>query len=194
MDKIEAYIGYDKDALVPVLSSDTLFYHYEKHHKGYEKNLLSFIKDTKYESMDLKEIIVKSRGNDDKIFNNAGQLFNHNFYWNCLKVSDGKRPTGKLKSLIDAQFPSFENFLDEYIAYANTMFGSGWSWVLSNDDELSFLNTSNAGTPIGSYHKPICVIDLWEHAYYIDYRNDRATYISKIVKECINWDFCESQI
>jgi Fe-Mn family superoxide dismutase len=127
------------------------------------------------------------------VFNNAAQLFNHDFYWKCLKISS-EQPTGKLKSMAEAQFVSLEEFVNQYIAHANTMFGSGWCWVIWEDGRLAFTNTQNAETPVGTNQRAICVIDLWEHAYYIDYYNDRASYISRIIKECINWKFCESQL
>ena len=177
----------------PVLSSETINFHYGKHHVGYANTLNSLIKDTEFENLSLEEIIVKSRGTQPKIFNNASQLFNHNFYWKCLKVS-ASLPDGKLKDMINSQFGDFEKFRQEYAAFAGTMFGSGWSWLVFENGKLKFLNTSNAENPIGSDAKPLCVIDLWEHAYYIDYRNNRAGYVEQVLNECINWEFCDSQL
>jgi Fe-Mn family superoxide dismutase len=179
--------------LMPVLSSKTIDYHYGKHHWGYAKTLNTLVENTKFVHRTLEEIIVQSRNVDPKVFNNAAQLFNHDFYWKCLKISS-EQPTGKLKSLAEAQFVSWEEFINQYIAYANTMFGSGWCWVVWENGRLAFTNTQNAETPVGTNQRAICVIDLWEHAYYIDYYNDRASYISRIIKECINWKFCESQL
>jgi Fe-Mn family superoxide dismutase len=179
--------------LTPVLSSKTIDYHYGKHHCGYAKTLNTLVEKTKFADKPLEEIIAQSRGVDQKIFNNAAQLFNHDFYWKCLNVSS-EQPTGKLQHLAKAQFASFEEFVNQYIAHANTMFGSGWCWVVWEKGQLAFINTQNAETPVGTNQKAICVIDLWEHAYYIDYYNDRALYISRILKECINWKFCESQL
>ncbi len=185
----EARIPFENNALIPFLSEEELLYHYGKHHKGYAKTLNSIIVGTDFVNMDLIGVIKSSRNVNQKIFNNASQIYNHDFYWNCLtkKIT---APTGKLKLLIKDQFKTLDSFLIQYINFAGTLFGSGWSWIVIENDELSFLNTSNAENPIGSNKKPICVIDLWEHAYYIDYRNDRAKYIDTIVKNCINWDFC----
>jgi Fe-Mn family superoxide dismutase len=179
-------------SFVPVLSAETVSYHYGKHHAGYAKTLNSLIENAKFADKTLEEIIVQSRGVDQKIFNNAAQLFNHDFYWKCLKISN-RGPTGKLKSLIENQFGLFGEFLNRYASTANTMFGSGWCWLVLENDKLSFVNMQNAETPIGTNQKAICVVDLWEHAYYVDYRNDRAAYIDKIIRECVNWEFCESQ-
>lgn len=189
--KAEKYSSINDFVLI--LSTETLDFHYAKHHVGYANNLNSLIKDTEYIGLPLEDIVKKSRGVDQKIFNNAGQLFNHNFYWKCLK-KDTYLTKGKLKKLIKEQFSTVDNFLNQYVENANKIFGSGWSWVIVENDEISFLNTQNAENPIGSSKKPIAVIDLWEHAYYIDYRNDRLTYLNKIIKECLNWPFLESQI
>lgn len=189
--KAEKYSSINDFVLI--LSTETLDFHYSKHHVGYANNLNSLIKDTEYLGLPLEDIVKKSRGVDQKIFNNAGQLFNHNFYWKCLK-KDTYLTEGKLKKLIKEQFSTVDNFLNQYVENANKIFGSGWSWVIVENDEISFLNTQNAENPIGSSKKPIAVIDLWEHAYYIDYRNDRLTYLNKIIKECLNWPFLESQI
>jgi Fe-Mn family superoxide dismutase len=193
MNNFQAQITYENTELVPILSSETIDYHYGKHHCGYAKKLNALVKDTKYAHEPLKEIIIQSRDVDQEIFNNAAQLFNHDFYWKSLKLNSN-RPWGKLMHQIDAQFGSLEAFLDVYETFANRMFGSGWSWLVLGDTGLNFFNGSNAENPIGVPCKPLCVIDLWEHAYYIDYRNDRAAYINKIIRECINWDFCSQQM
>lgn len=188
-----ATIGYLDDALNPVLSSETIRYHYGKHHVGYANTLNKLIDGTEFQSLSLEEIIVRTRNRERKIFNNASQLFNHDFYWKCLK-NGCPPPSKKLLDLINDQFGNFDTFRDEYIAFAGDMFGSGWSWLVVDDDKLKFFNTSNAENPIGSNVIPVCVIDLWEHAYYIDYRNNRGEYVKKIITECINWDFCESKL
>lgn len=187
----EAKIPFENNALIPFLSEEELQYHYGKHHKGYANTLNSIITGTDFVNMDLIDVIKSSRNVNQKIFNNAAQIYNHDFYWNCLakKIT---APNGKLGLLIKDQFKTFDNFLIQYINFAGTLFGSGWSWIVEKNDELLFLNTSNAENPIGFNKNPICVIDLWEHAYYIDYRNDRAKYIDTIVRNCINWDFCSS--
>ncbi|MDR1983044.1 MAG: superoxide dismutase [Holosporaceae bacterium] len=193
MNIFQAQIAHKNTELIPILSSEAIDYHYGKHHCGYAKTLNSLIENTKFADKTLEEIIVQSRGVDGKIFNNAAQLFNHDFYWKCL-ATPTHGPTKKLKSLVENQFKSLDEFLNRYISFANTAFGSGWCWVVLENENLSFVNTQNAETPLGTDQKAICVIDLWEHAYYIDYRNDRALYISKIIKECINWEFCASQL
>jgi Fe-Mn family superoxide dismutase len=195
MNNYEAYIPYENTELAPILSSETIDYHYGKHHCGYAKTLYSLIENTEsIVGKSLEEFIVQSRGVNQKIFNNAAQLFNHNFYWKCLKPTSDEA-TGRLKILAENQFGSFYELLNQYISFANTMFGSGWAWlVIGRDEKLSFVNTQNADTPLGVPQSPLCVVDLWEHAYYIDYRNDRSAYIDKIIRECVNWAFCESQL
>lgn len=196
-----ARIGYPKTALEPLISAETVSFHYGKHHVGYANTLNSLIKGTSFEKLSLENIIEKSRGVDQKVFNNAAQLFNHDFYWECLKKSEAN-PSEKFINLVSRQFGNFDKFLNEYISFATALFGSGWSWLVLDSGSssatplprLSFLNTSNAENPVGSQSTPVCVIDLWEHAYYIDYRNNRAEYVQKVVKNCINWGFCESRL
>ncbi|MDR0968584.1 MAG: superoxide dismutase [Holosporaceae bacterium] len=192
MGAFQARISYKSEDLTPILSSETIDYHYGKHHCGYANTLNSLIENTKYADKTLEEIIIKSRGVDQKIFNNAAQLFNHDFYWSCLEL--GCKPEGQLKMAVNNQFGSFEVFATQYAAFANTMFGSGWSWLVWESEKFSFVNTQNAETPVGTNQKAVCVIDLWEHAYYIDYRNNRAEYVDRILKRCVNWKFCGQQI
>ncbi|MDR0580634.1 MAG: superoxide dismutase [Holosporaceae bacterium] len=193
MNNFQAQIAHKNTDFVPILSIETIDYHHGKHHCGYAKTLNSLIENTKFADKDLAEIICQSRGIDQKVFNNAAQLFNHDFYWKCLKISK-HRSLGKLRGIIENQFNSFDEFLNQYISFANQMFGSGWCWLVWENEKLFFVNTQNAETVIGTNKKAICVVDLWEHAYYIDYRSDRASYINKIIGECINWEFCESQL
>lgn len=191
MSNLNALIGTAESDVAPVLSAETILYHYGQHHCGYVRVLQTLIEGTEFANMDLEQIIIQSRGKHQKIFNNAAQIFNHNFYWQCLKTSS-VRPTAGLKMKIEQQFSSFEDFLDKYIAFAGTLFGSGWSWlVINSDGDLEFLNTQNAETTVGTEFVPICVVDLWEHAYYIDYRHNRAEYIKSIITQCINWEMCE---
>ncbi|MDR2629063.1 MAG: superoxide dismutase [Puniceicoccales bacterium] len=192
MTIFKAQIPYDSNtSLVPILSTETLDYHYGKHHVGYAKTLQTLVDGTDFAGRSLEEIIAASRGKNQKIFNNASQLFNHDFYWKCLKISE-RRPSGKLKDIICSQYGSFDEFLSGYISCANSLFGSGWSWLILANRKLLFANTTNSEIPIGLDTKLICVIDLWEHAYYIDYRNDRSSYINNAITKCINWEFCES--
>jgi Fe-Mn family superoxide dismutase len=193
MDHFQARFDYERTALTPMISAETVDYHYGKHHAGYARTLNALVEHTPYAHKTLEEIIIQSRVVDQKIFNNAAQLFNHDFYWQCLKPSSSL-PTGRLRLMIDNQFDSIEDFLDRYIASANALFGSGWCWLVTENDTLAFVNTQNAETPVGTAQSILCVIDLWEHAYYIDYRNDRAAYVSKIIRECINWAFCSARL
>ncbi len=179
--------------LEPFLSAETIRYHFGKHHAGYANTLNKLVEGTEFENLSLNEIISHSRGTNQKIFNNAAQLFNHNFYWKCLAISVDL-PRGKLSELIVEQFGSLEKLQDEYISFASTIFGSGWSWLVEQNGRLKFINTQNAEIPFSEGMNLICTVDLWEHSYYIDYRNDRLKYLDKIIRNCINWKFCAYQI
>ena len=184
-------LPFAKDALEPVISAETLDYPYGKHHQAYVNNLNKLIVGTEFEDMPLEDIIRKSSGG---IFNNAAQVFNHTFYWHCLAPEAGGEPTGKLAEAIDQAFGSFESFKEKFSATAATTFGSGWAWLVKNDDgKLEIISTSNAGTPLTEGKKPLLTCDVWEHAYYIDYRNARPSYIEKFW-ELVNWDFVASNL
>lgn len=184
-------LPFAKDALEPVISAETLDYHYGKHHQAYVNNLNKLIVGTEFEDMPLEDIIRKSSGG---IFNNAAQVFNHTFYWHCLAPEAGGEPTGKLAEAIDQAFGSFESFKEKFSATAATTFGSGWAWLVKNDEgKLEIISTSNAGTPLTEGKKPLLTCDVWEHAYYIDYRNARPSYIEKFW-ELVNWDFVASNL
>ena len=179
-------LPYAMDALAPTISQETLEYHYGKHHQTYVTNLNNLISGTEFEQMPLEDIILKSSGG---IFNNAAQVWNHSFYWNCLSPNGGGAPTGALAEAIDAKFGSFEDFKKAFSQSAATNFGSGWTWLVKNEDgSLEILNTSNAGTPMTQGKKALLTVDVWEHAYYIDYRNARPKYLEAIWN-LINWDF-----
>lgn len=184
--KFKPSFSHSDTDFVGILSKETIQFHYEKHHAGYANKLNELIANTEYTKFSLENIIKKSRDNNDvKIFNNAAQLYNHDFYWKCLKLNC--KPNEKLVKIVEAQFLDFETFLKKYIEHANGFFASGWAWVVQkNNGALCFESTKNAELPDGVH---ICVIDLWEHAYYIDYRNDRAKYIDSIVHNGINWEF-----
>ena len=184
-------LPYAKDALVPYMSVETLEYHYEKHHNAYVTNLNNLIKDTKYEKMTLEEIILSSEG---AVFNNSAQIWNHTFFWNSLSPKGGGSPSGKVAELINKKFVNFENFKTEFTKSAISNFGAGWTWlVLNKNGELEIKNTSNAQTPLTSDLKPVITVDVWEHAYYIDYRNERPKYINAFWS-LINWDFCNKNL
>jgi Fe-Mn family superoxide dismutase len=179
-------LPYAKDALAPVISEETIEYHYGKHHQTYVTNLNNLIKDTEFENSTLEEIILKSSGG---IFNNAAQVWNHTFYWNGFKPNGGGTPSGELAAAIDKAFGSFDEFKKQFTQKAITTFGSGWAWLVKNKDgSLSLESTSNAATPLTSGQKPLLTIDVWEHAYYVDYRNARAKYAEEFWS-IVNWDF-----
>ena len=179
-------LPYAMDALAPTLSQETLEYHYGKHHQTYVTNLNNLIPDTEFEALSLEDIIMKSSGG---VFNNAAQVWNHTFYWNCLSPNGGGAPTGALAAAIDAKFGSFEEFKKQFNQSGATNFGSGWTWLVKNaDGSLEIFNTSNAGTPMTSGKQALLTLDVWEHAYYIDYRNARPKYLETIW-HIVNWDF-----
>lgn len=179
-------LPYAKDALQPYISKETLEYHYGKHHQAYVNNLNNLIKGTEFESLSLEETILKSSGG---IFNNAAQVWNHTFYWNCMTPKSSKEPTGKLADAIKKKFGSFDEFKKLFTQTSVGTFGSGWGWLVKNaKDELEIISTSNAGTPMKENKKALLTCDVWEHAYYIDYRNARPSYVEKFW-EIVNWDF-----
>ena len=179
-------LPYAMDALAPTISKETLEYHYGKHHQTYVTNLNNLIKGTEFEDMSLEDIIMKSSGG---LFNNAAQIWNHTFYWNCLSPNGGGEPTGELAAAINASFGSFANFKDEFSKCSITTFGSGWGWLVKNSDgSIALASTSNAGTPMTEGQTALMTCDVWEHAYYIDYRNARPNYLEAFWK-LVNWDF-----
>ena len=179
-------LPYALDALAPTLSQETLEYHYGKHHQTYVTNLNNLIPGTEFESMSLEDIVKKSSGG---VFNNAAQVWNHTFYWNCLSPNGGGAPSGALAAAIDAKFGSLEEFKKQFNQAGATNFGSGWTWLVKNaDGSLEIFNTSNAGTPMTSGKQALLTLDVWEHAYYIDYRNARPKYL-ETMWNIVNWDF-----
>jgi len=179
-------LPYAKDALAPNISAETLEYHYGKHHKTYVDNLNKLILGTEFENMNLEEIVKKASGG---IFNNAAQIWNHTFYWNCLSPKGGGEPSGAIANTIIENFWSFEQFKEKFTNAAVTLFGSGWTWLVKNQDgSLAIEATSNAGNPLKDGKKPLLTCDVWEHAYYIDYRNVRAKYIEAFWK-LVDWEF-----
>jgi Fe-Mn family superoxide dismutase len=183
-------LPFAQDALAPVISAETLEYHYGKHHQAYVTNLNKLIAGTEFEEKSLEETILGSSGG---VFNNAAQVFNHTFYWNCLGPNGGGAPTGALADAIAKAFGSFEAFREQFTKSAATNFGSGWTWLVESAGALQIVNTSNAGTPLTASQKPLFTVDVWEHAYYIDYRNARPTYLEKIW-DLANWDFVASKL
>ncbi|QSA97687.1 superoxide dismutase [Fe] [Methylococcus sp. EFPC2] len=179
-------LPYAKNALAPHISEETLEYHYGKHHQTYVTNLNNLIKGTEFESLSLEDIVKKSSGG---IFNNAAQVWNHTFYWNSLSPTGGGQPTGELAAAIDKAFGSFDKFKEELTKTAVGTFGSGWAWLVKNaDGSLALVSTSNAATPLTTDQIPLLTVDVWEHAYYIDYRNLRPKYLEAFWA-LVNWDF-----
>jgi superoxide dismutase, Fe-Mn family len=179
-------LPYPRDALEPHISAETLEYHHGKHHASYVEKLNKLIPGTEFETASLEEIIRKA---SDGIFNNAAQVWNHTFYWNCLSPEGGGEPEGALADGIDQAFGSFAAFRDRFSDSAATNFGSGWTWLVKNPDgTLAIVNTGNAGNPMTDGRQALLTCDVWEHAYYIDYRNARAKYIAAYWN-LVNWDF-----
>ena len=184
-------LPYAKDALSPHISEETLEYHYGKHHQAYVNNLNNLVPWTEFEGLELEEIIKKSSGG---VFNNAAQIWNHTFYWNSLSPNGGWKPTWALLEQIEADFWSFENFKEQFSTKAATNFGSGWTWLVKNPDwKLEIVNTDDAETVLTTDSKALLVIDIWEHAYYIDYRNARPKYIENFWN-LVNWEFAEANL
>ena len=179
-------LPYANNALEPFISAETIEYHYGKHHQTYVTNLNNLIAGTEFENLSLEDIVRKSSGG---MFNNAAQVWNHTFYWNGMKPNGGGKPTGALAEAIDKAFGSFDKFKEEFSKCAVTTFGSGWAWLVKNaDGSLALVSTSNAGCPLTAGQKPLLTIDVWEHAYYIVYRNARPKYVEDFFS-VVNWDF-----
>ena len=184
-------LPYAIDALAPAYSKETLEYHHGKHHNAYVVNLNNLQKGTEFENLTLEEIIKKSTGG---IYNNSAQIWNHTFFWNCMKPAGGGEPSGALATAITAKWGSYAAFKEAFVKSAVGNFGSGWTWlVMKADGSLALVNTSNAANPMTTGDRPILTVDVWEHAYYIDYRNARAKYLESFAKR-INWDFVEKNL
>ena len=184
-------LPYALDALAPKISKETLEFHYGKHHQAYVTNLSNLIKGTEFENLGLEEIIKKASGG---VFNNAAQIWNHTFYWNSLSPKGGGNPAGTLAAAIDKKWGSFDAFKDAFTKSAVGNFGSSWTWLVKKPDgSLDIVNTSNAATPITGADKPLLTCDLWEHAYYIDYRNRRPDYLGAFWG-LVNWDFAAKNL
>ena len=184
-------LPYAKDALAPHISTETLDFHYGKHHAGYVKKLNAAVENTENDKKSLEEIIKNSEGG---IFNNAAQIWNHTFYWNSMSPQGGGEPKGTIALAIDKSFGSFQEFKDRFTASASSLFGSGWTWLVKKPDGFLGIEQSfNAGCPLTGDQKPILTCDVWEHAYYIDYRNARPNYI-KAFWNLVNWDFANKNL
>ena len=181
-------LPYAQDALSPTLSAETLDFHYGKHHNSYVTNLNNLVKGTEYESLELEAIVKKAPAGG--IFNNAAQIWNHTFFWNSLSPKGGGEPTGALAAAIAKKWSSFAEFKKAFTASATGNFGSGWTWLVKKPDgSVDIVNTSNAATPLTTTDKPLLTIDVWEHAYYIDFRNRRPDFVAAYLEKLVNWAF-----
>lgn len=184
-------LPYPKNALEPYISAETLEFHHDKHHKAYVDTLNRLIKGTEFENLSLEDVVKRSSG---PLFNNAGQTWNHTFYWNCMSPHGGGEPRGKLADAIKKAFGSFEEFKQKFSDKALTTFGSGWAWLVKEKDgSVAIASTSNAGTPMTEGKTALLTCDVWEHAYYIDYRNVRAKYVENFWN-VVNWEFVEKNL
>ncbi len=180
-------LPYARDALAPHLSTETLEYHYGKHHNAYVTNLGKLIAGTPQDNQSLEEIIMAAKPGG--IFNNAAQVWNHTFYWHCMKPGGGGQPHGNLANAINRDFGSFDQFKEQFSAAAATQFGSGWAWLVLEGKKLKVTQTPNADLPMKHGQVALLTVDVWEHAYYIDYRNARPSYVSVFLDHLVNWDF-----
>lgn len=184
-------LPFAEDALEPYYSARTLSFHHGKHHKAYVDNLNKLVAGTELESKSLEEIILAAAGDPAKagVFNNAAQVWNHTFFWHCMKPGGGGKPAGDLAARIDAAFGSYEKFAEQFKAAAVGRFGSGWGWLVLEGGELKIVSTPNAETPLAKGQKALLTVDVWEHAYYLDYQNRRPDFVQAFLDHLVNWDF-----
>lgn len=188
-------LPYDRGALEPHISARTLEYHYGKHHKGYVDKLNENVAGTRYEEMTLEEVVQTSfRKKETPVFNNASQAWNHTFLWDSMKPNGGGRPTGALSDLINDQFGDLDRFRNEFKESATGQFGSGWTWLTVDDGTLGIVSTSDADSPLTSDAMPLLTLDVWEHAYYLDYQNSREKYIDAFLENLISWEFAQANL
>ena len=189
-------LPFADNALDPVISANTLSFHYGKHHKAYVDNLNKLVAGTEFADLSLEQVITATAGRADKagIFNNAAQTWNHTFYWNSLVPKGGGEPPAALKQKIEASFGTVEACKQELATAATTQFGSGWAWLALDGDKLKVVKTANANVPLTEGMKPLLVIDVWEHAYYLDYQNRRADYVNAVLDKLINWGFAANNL
>ncbi len=189
-------LPWKEDALAPLMSAQTISFHYGKHHKAYVDNLNNLVKGKPFEKMSLEEV-VRAAAKDPAgqgIFNNAAQVWNHTFFWNSMKPAGGGAPTGKLMERITADFGSFDAFKTQFAEAAKTQFGSGWAWLVLDAGKLKVVKTPNAETPLTGAAKPILTCDVWEHAYYLDFQNQRPNYVAAFLDKLANWDFAAKNL
>lgn len=189
-------LPYDYTALEPYISKRTLEFHHDKHHAAYVNNYNAAVKGTDLDALPIEAVIKQIAGDTSKvgIFNNAAQAWNHSFYWNCLKPNGGGTPSGPLADKIAADFGSFESFVEEFKKAGATQFGSGWAWLVLDNGTLKVTKTPNADNPLTAGQVPLLTMDVWEHAYYLDYQNRRPDYINDFITKLVNWDFVAANL
>ena len=190
-------LPYADNALAPIITPNTISFHHGKHHKTYVDNLNNLVKGTDLEGKSLEEIVKATAGKADKapLFNNAAQIWNHDFYWKSMKAGGGGAPTGKLADAINASFGSFEEFRKQMSATTVSQFGSGWGWLVADSaGALKVVKTGNAEVPFTQGLKPLLTIDVWEHAYYLDHQNRRADYVNAVIDKLVNWEFAAANL
>jgi Fe-Mn family superoxide dismutase len=188
-------LPYERDALSPHISRDTLDYHYGKHHQKYVDVTNDMISGTEHENAELEKIVHDAEGSNQGLFNNAAQVWNHTFYWNSMKPNGGGKPSGKLAQMIDDSFGSYDKFREAFTKAGATQFGSGWAWLVEKGGKLEVRKTPNAETPLTEEGAtPLLTMDVWEHAYYLDYQNGRPNYMDAFLDELVNWDFAEKNL
>ena len=189
-------LPYAKDGLAPYISANTLEFHYGKHHRAYVDNANKLIAGTDLANELLETIVKKTVGDAAKsgLFNNAAQVWNHSFYWQCMKPNGGGKPTGKVADKINEAWGSFDKFAEELKNAGVTQFGSGWAWLVLEGGKLKVTKTANADTPIAHGVRPLLTVDVWEHAYYLDYQNRRPDYLTTFIEKLINWDFVKANL
>ena len=184
-------LPYADNALAPHISADTIGFHYGKHHATYIKKYNDMVAGTPHDDQNIEDVIVATANNPEKagLFNNGAQAWNHSFYWNSLSPNGGGKPSGEIAGKIDTDFGSYDAFKEELASAAATQFGSGWAWLALDNGQLKVVKTANAQTPLTNGMVPILTIDVWEHAYYLDYQNRRPDYVAAVIGELLNWDF-----
>ena len=185
-------LPYPKNALAPIISEETLNFHHGKHHNAYVTNLNKLVAGTPQENQPLEAIIMAAA--EGGVFNNAAQIWNHTFYWSCLKPGAGGQPKGPIAQAITRDFGGYDKFKEEFTQAAITQFGSGWAWLVLDNGKLKITKTGNADLPMKHNQKALLTIDVWEHAYYIDYRNVRPDYVAKLIDGLLNWDFANQNL
>jgi superoxide dismutase, Fe-Mn family len=189
-------LPYAEDALAPVISAQTVAFHYHKHHRGYVDNLNKLVAGTPFAGASLEEIVRRAAGDPEHVgvFNNAGQAWNHAFYWRSLRPAGGGRPPAVLLQRLEADFGGFDRFKQALAAAANGQFGSGWAWLVQDQATLKVAHTPNAEAPMNRGQKPLLTIDVWEHAYYLDYQNRRADHVHAVIEGLLNWEFAVANL